>query len=115
MTVATLIVVGFSVIVQADPYLQLLLWTNGVGIIGIVALQCLCGVAIVRFFSNDRRGYSAQRVLVAPALASLGLIAAILLMVSNFEVLTGVGSSFNAVLLSPLMLAFVFGALRPAV
>jgi amino acid transporter len=61
-----LVVVTAFVVAGADPYLQLLLWTNGSGIVGIVFCMLLCALAVAGFFAKDRRGHSVFRVVAAP-------------------------------------------------
>ena len=105
----SIVIVGMFALAHADPYLHLLLWTNGVGIIGIVFCQFLCAVAVVGFFRRDRRDHSLGRVIVAPALGAVGLAAGLYLMVTNFELLTGVVGSANWALVSPLLVLLVVG------
>ncbi|GAA3482835.1 APC family permease [Streptomyces yanii] len=110
MTAVSVVVVVFAALVHADPYMQLLLWTNGVGIIGIVALQVLCALAVIRFFWKDDRGHHFARVKAAPALAAVGLTAGLYLMLTNFELLTGRTGWINGALLSPVVLLGLGGA-----
>lgn len=96
-----------TLVLGGDPYLQLLLWTNGVGIVGIVFLQALCMLAVIRFFWRDRRGHSPFRVFVAPALGGLGLAVGLWLMLTNFDLLTAMSGWINLALVGPL---FALGA-----
>ena len=111
-TLASLALVVLTLVLQGDPYLELLLWTNGAGIIGVVALQAVCMVSIVRFFLRDRRGHGTLRVVVAPLLGLVGLVAGLYLMLSNLDLLTGRTDWVNGALLVPLPVVAVLGALR---
>jgi amino acid transporter len=109
-----LAVIGVGIAADADPYLVILLWTNGPGILGIVALQALAAVAAVAFFRRDRHGYSAARVVVAPAVAAAALTVVVVLVVTNFSLLTDASWTVNAVLLLPVPLVFAWGAWQAA-
>lgn len=110
-TIASLVLIVVTVVLNGDPYLQLLLWTNGVGIIGIVALQLLCMISVIRFFSRDRRGHGVFRVVIAPLLGVLGLAAGLVLMLTNLDLLTGRTDWVNWALMTPLVLVAGFGAI----
>ncbi|MGW9167329.1 APC family permease [Agromyces sp. NPDC055657] len=112
-TIASVVLIAITLGLRGDPYLHLLLWTNGVGIIGIVALQLLCMVSVVRFFSRDRRGHGVFRVVVAPVLGVVGLAAGLYLMLTNLDLLTGRTDWINWVLMATLVVAAAIGALRP--
>ena len=109
VTIGAAVLVLLTVVLGGDPYLHLLLWTNGVGIIGIVLLQVLCMVAVISFFSRDRRGHGVFRVIMAPALGAIGLAAGLWLMITNFDLLTGMAGWANAWLLGPLLLLGIGG------
>lgn len=103
---ATAVVLLFAA-VGADPYLQLLLWVNSPGIIGIVVLQAMAAGAVLAFFWKDRRGHSVWRVVVAP-IAAVGLLAmAAYLIATQMELLTAAGPVTNGILvaLTPICLA----------
>ncbi len=62
---AAIVIAGFA-LAGADPYLQLLLWVNSPGVVGIVVLQAMAAAAVLAFFWRDRRGHSVWRVRIAP-------------------------------------------------
>jgi len=82
------VVTGFALAGQ-DPYLQLGTSLYGLGVLGIVLLQCIGSVAVVGFFRRDSRGESKWGTLVAPGLAAVGLACGLVLMVDNYSLLTG--------------------------
>lgn len=110
MTVVSVVLVVLATLVHADPYMQLLLWANGVGVTGIVALQVLCALAVIRFLWKDNCGHHFARVKAAPALAAVGLTVGLYLMLTDFELLTGRTGCINAALLSPVVLLGLGGA-----
>ncbi|WP_439677922.1 APC family permease [Embleya sp. MST-111070] len=85
---AALVVIIFAV-AKLDPLTQLLIWVNTPGIFGILLLQALVGVSVVRFFRKDRRGHTAWRVVVAPVVGSALMLMAIVLVAKNITLLTG--------------------------
>ncbi|MFB6610444.1 APC family permease [Agromyces sp. NPDC056379] len=110
-TIASLVLIVVTLVFNGDPYLQLLLWTNGVGIVGIVALQALCMVSVIAFFRRDRRGHGVFRVVIAPALGVLGLVVGLVLMLTNLDLLTGRTDWVNWALMAPLVLVAVGGVI----
>lgn len=104
-----LVVVAVFALLGADPYTQLLLWTNGPGILGVMALQALTSVAVIGFFRRDRHGHSPLVTLVAPALGALGLTVAVVLVVANFDLLTAAGPGINLALMLSLPVVFAVG------
>ena len=103
------VVVVIAILVQADPFLGLALWTYATGVQGLVFAQAFTAIAVVWYFARDRRGFSVWRVIVAPALGALGLIAGYILIVTNFEVVTGLEGPINQLLLLPTPVLFIGG------
>lgn len=115
VSAGSLVLVVVTAVLKGDPYLTLLLWTNGVGIIGIVTLQALCMLAVIRFFARDRRGHSPVRVIVAPGLAFVGLVTGLVLMLFNLDLLTGRTGWFNVALIGPVVVVAVAAGVRAVV
>lgn len=112
LTVLTYAVVIIAMLGHLDPYLQLGTWLYASGVIGVVAAQAICALAVVMFFLRDRRGFSISRVLVAPLLGCLGLSAALYLMVTNFSYLSGYTEFLpNAIMIGAMPTCFVIGAI----
>ncbi|MFB9766395.1 APC family permease, partial [Nocardioides kongjuensis] len=112
LTAITYVVVIAAMIAGLDPYLELGTWLYASGVIGVVAAQAVCALAVVAYFLRDRRGHSALRVLVAPALGLVGLAVALYLMISNFSYLSGYTDTLpNALMIGAAPLCFVIGAL----
>jgi amino acid transporter len=113
------ILCGLGVVVAAiaavDPYLGLALWTYATGVQGLVFGQCAAAVAVVCFFLRDRRGHSVWRVIIAPALGTLGLATGFTMIVMNFEITTGMEGAVNWILLLPTPVLFAGGFVYAAV
>ena len=98
-----------AILVNADPFLGLALWTYATGVQGLVFAQAVTAVAVVWYFVRDRRGHSVWRVTIAPILGALGLIVGFILIVTNFEVVTGLTGPINQILLLPTPILFIGG------
>lgn len=107
---AAAVVTVFAVL-RLDPITQLLIWVNSPGVFGVVLLQVMVAVSVIVFFWRDRRGHSVLRVVVAPALAGLLLLAALGLMIRNVTLLTGASTTVNAVIVSITPLTALVGYL----
>ncbi|UXT61335.1 APC family permease (plasmid) [Agrobacterium fabrum] len=77
------------VLAGSDPYAVIYAWTIAFAGIGILAVQILVSISIVSFFRRDRRGFSAARIVVAPTVAGIALLAAFLQVSLNLSLLTG--------------------------
>lgn len=87
---------GFTIM---DPsteaaLLKLGTWTPLLGVLGILAVQGLCSVAIIRFFLTEARdGFHPVKTLIAPILGALAMAGACYLLIANRGVLSGAGDS----------------------
>ena len=111
-TALGLTVIAVGAATSSDPYLVVLLWANGPGVVGIMILQALTAVAVVGFFRGSLRGHSPLAVIVAPLAAAITLSALTFLVVKNIDLTTGADTATNVLLLLPLPLAFAFGTAR---
>ncbi|SJN13231.1 amino acid permease-associated region [Leucobacter sp. 7(1)] len=109
LSVFSAIGVLIAILVGADPFLGLALWTYATGVQGLVFAQALAAIAVVWYFLRDRRGHSIFRVVIAPILGAIGLVVGFTLIVTNFEVVTGLEGPINQVLLLPTPILFIGG------
>lgn len=98
-----------AILLRADPFLGLALWTYATGVQGLVFAQAITAIAVVWYFVKDRRGYSVWRVTVAPVIGAVGLIVGYVLIATNFDVVTGLEGPINQVLLLPTPILFIGG------
>jgi amino acid transporter len=64
------------------------------GVLGILFVQGVCSVAVVRFFLTDARdGFHAWKTLVAPILGTLAMAGACYLLIANRADLSGAGDT----------------------
>lgn len=106
--VAGVIVVAFA-LAGADPYTHTFIWLNAIGIPGIIGLQALCSAAVVAFFRRDPHGHGVFTRLIAPAVATVALTGTLILIVINYDLLTGAGAATNAALILVLPVTFIVG------
>ncbi len=93
-----------------DPVVEIYTWLSGAATLGLIVLMALTSLAVLVFFARrGRLGFSAWRTRIAPALALLGLLTALVLVLMNFEFLIG-SAWLAAVFVCVLVLAIVGGA-----
>jgi amino acid transporter len=87
---------GFTIMDSSTEaaLLKLGTWTPLLGVLGILAVQGLCSVAIIRFFLTEARdGFHWFKTLIAPILGALAMAGACYLLISNRAVLSGAGDA----------------------
>ncbi|MFF8908778.1 APC family permease [Streptomyces olivaceoviridis] len=70
-----------------DPYANMSTSMVGLGTLGVIVLQAMTSVAVLAYFRRRPRHW--WNTALAPALGSVGLVVACVLVVRNFGVLTG--------------------------
>jgi amino acid transporter len=73
-----------------DPTVRLFFWLGTTGAFGVLCLLAASSIAVIRFFGRYPLGENAWRRLVAPALATLALLAMVWAGVANYATLLGV-------------------------
>ena len=83
------IILGAFAIAGQDPFAVVFSYMSALAVLGILGVQVLVSVAIIMFFRKNGFGFGLWRTAVAPALALIGLIGALVLVTSNLELLAG--------------------------
>lgn len=113
----TFAVVSVSLLVMAlvrlDPVTEIYTWFSGAATIGVIALMALTALAILVHFRRSDRPVTLWQGTVAPALALIGLVVILGLVINNFELL--IGSSSLAVVFGILMICSFVGGMAWAV
>ncbi len=116
MTVSALVGLYMLAFVLSDPstlaaLLKLGTWTPLLGVLGILAVQGLCCVAIVRFFLTEARdGFHVVKTLLAPVIGFLAMAGACYLLIDNRAGLSGAGDALYIKLVPYVVLAiFIAG------
>lgn len=91
--------------------LKLGTWTPLMGVLGILAVQGLCSIAIIRYFrAVEPEGFHPVKTLIAPAIGFLAMAGACYLLIANRAGLSGAGSALYVKLIPWVVLAvFVIG------
>ncbi|MEP7089969.1 MAG: APC family permease [Nocardioidaceae bacterium] len=108
---ATLLLVVF-VVVGLDPLVGVFGSMAGVATVGMVLLMTLTSVAALVFFARRPELSDSRRLAtrIIPAVAVVGLLASLWLVISNFDLVTGSGPGVGAVLALIPVVAFAAGA-----
>ncbi|WP_408898481.1 APC family permease [Nocardioides sp. R1-1] len=114
------LIVGVLALAGVDPLVGVFGSMAGVATVGMVILMLTTSLAVLAFFARHpglRRGRTWQ-TRVAPALASVGLVASGWLVLSNFTLVTGGSAALSAVLatipVAGLVLGYLAGGRRPS-
>ena len=108
--IAFLLVIPFAAAGQ-DPVLTLFSWFSGTGVLAMMLLYLLTSVSVIVFFRKDKSDTRLWNTVIAPTLGSIGLAAAITLILANFSTLID-GDLWLATVLAltvPLVLALSIG------
>lgn len=100
---AAIVIAGF--LSGMAPMVGLGTITAGLGVVGIMALQCLASLAVIGYFRRHGGG-SPWSTVVAPLLAFLAMGFGLTLAISRFDLLSGASNGFVNSL--PVLIAMVF-------
>ncbi|MCJ8507124.1 APC family permease [Rhizobium lemnae] len=87
ISAATVIVV-FAIAGQ-DPFTVVFPYMSALTVIGILTVQAVVCIAVILYFRKNSHGHGLWQTLIAPALAFVGLVGALGLVISNLELLAG--------------------------
>ncbi|WP_370369981.1 APC family permease [Mycolicibacterium sp. CH28] len=117
-TITAAIIVAALAILGIDPLVGVFGSMAGIATVGMVVLMLTTSIAVLVFFLRERdhtsgRSWSTR---VAPALAVLGLLASLWLVLSNFTLVTGGSAALSTVLAAIPFVGLVVGAVawRPS-
>ena len=88
-SVITGAVIAFFAILQLDPVLNLFYWFSGLAVVAIVLIEILVCIAVIVYFRNNKGPENIFQTVIAPVLATLGLIIGEYLLMSRFGLLAG--------------------------
>ncbi|KAA0081980.1 APC family permease [Mycolicibacterium sp. P9-64] len=100
-----------AVVFKLDPAAQFYTWFAGATTVGVVLLMIATSVAVLVFFGRDQRGHSVWRVRIAPVLGLVGLLGALVLILTNLKDLVGGSSVLAWVIVGVLVGALAVGVL----
>ncbi|HWU46176.1 MAG TPA: APC family permease [Humibacter sp.] len=114
-TVLAVIVVAIFALANGDPYLQLLLWVNSPGLIGIILLQVITCVAVVVFFVRRRGLPRAWYVIPCAAVAGVAQIVVLYVLCSSIDLLTSGGPIIDTIVLVAIPITFLVGVVLASI
>lgn len=92
-SLVTSVITGVVLVVFAvfnlDPVLNLFYWFSGLAVIAIVLIEILVSVAIIAYFRRYRGAENIFQTVIAPVLATIGLLLGEYLLMSRFGLLAG--------------------------
>ena len=91
-SVAAALVIILFVVQSLDPILNLFFWMSAVTAIAIMVVEILVSVAVIRYFMLNP-GTHWFKAIVAPALSALALSVGLYLLMSRFNLLSGLAPS----------------------
>jgi len=94
----------------ADPYTVVFSFMSALAVIGILAVQALVSVAVIRFFRRTKTRHGIWTTTLAPALGLVGLVSALVLVIANLPLLTGSEGPVVAAFPYGMALVFLVGA-----
>ncbi|GAA1033597.1 APC family permease [Amycolatopsis albidoflavus] len=92
-SVLVLVAVLLCALFQVEPVLELFTWGSGLSAVGIVVLMAGTSAAVIGFFRSRRDSANSWQRLVAPAVATVLLVAIVILLIANFDLMLAVSPS----------------------
>ena len=92
-TSLALIVVVIFAVSHADPILKLFTWFSGMAAVGVILLMAATSASVFGFFRKRTAEENIWQRAIAPALATVVLLALVVLLVVNFDSLLGTDPS----------------------
>ncbi|MGA9746088.1 MAG: APC family permease [Nocardioides sp.] len=89
VSVVTGAVIVVFALTDKDPVLNMFFWFSGLAVVAIVLVEVLVCAAVVVFFRRNPEGATVWKSLVAPILATVGLVLGEYLLMSRFGLLSG--------------------------
>lgn len=83
-----LVITAFAVF-RLDPVLNMFYWFSGLAVVAIVLIEILVCVAVIAFFRRNAGPENVFQTVIAPVLATIGLVLGEYLLMSRFGLLAG--------------------------
>ena len=97
LSLLSLAIVLAFMLTGADPMSNLYMWMVALGTLAILVLQAMGAIAVIAYFKKKHVGFFWQGF-VAPVLGGAGLIAVVILALTNFNALSGSQSEIVSLL-----------------
>ncbi|HAM27992.1 MAG TPA: amino acid permease [Microbacteriaceae bacterium] len=83
------LVIAIFAVFQLDPVLNLFFWFSGLAVVAIVLIEILVCVAVIAYFRGNKGTENVFQSIIAPVLATIGLVLGEYLLMSRFGLLAG--------------------------
>ena len=93
VSVLALALVGISIYYALDPILNLFFWFGAVAVIAIVLTEILVSISVIAYFRRTKEDTRVWHTLIAPVLSIIGLVVGEYMLMSNFNLFSGTGST----------------------
>lgn len=114
VSIVAAVAVVAAVVTGLDPVTDVFTLAGAASSLGVVILMTLVSVAMLFFFRTVDTGKGLWHTVIAPAISTLGLGAILILVITNFSLLTGTEAQAYGVM-GFVLLSFVVGAIGAAV
>lgn len=108
-SVTACVLTVIAAVLGLEPLTQVFATLGGIATIGMITLMSVTSIAALRFFSGDPSCTKTWQHRVAPALAVIGLLGSLVLILVNFQLVTGFGLTVAVILAVIPFLAFAVG------
>ncbi|MGY1813370.1 APC family permease [Blastococcus sp. SYSU D00820] len=88
-SVISLVVILVFALADLDPVLNLFNWFSGLAVVAILLVEALVSVAVIVYFRRAGTDKRIWHTLIAPALATIGIVLGLYLLISRFGLLAG--------------------------
>ncbi len=92
-SIITSVITGVVIVIfaafQLDPVLNLFYWFSGLSVVAINLIEILVCLAVIVYFAKNKGGENTFQTILAPVLATIGLILGEYLLMSRFGLLAG--------------------------
>ncbi|GAS86977.1 APC family permease [Mycolicibacterium brisbanense] len=112
-TVTAAVIVGILAVLGVDPLVGVFGSMAGVATVGMVLLMLTTSVAVLVYFARHRSDAAGRtwQTRIAPALACVGLLGSLWLVLTNFTLVTGGSATLSAILAAIPFVGLVGGAM----
>lgn len=114
VSIVAAVAIVAAVVTGLDPVTEVFTLAGAASSLGVVILMTLVSVAMLFFFRTVDTGKGLWQTVIAPAISTLGLGAILILVVTNFSLLTGTETQAYGVM-GFVLLSFVVGAVGAVV
>ena len=96
VSVLGVIIVVIAIILGWDPILNLFFWFGAVAVIAIVLTEILVSLAVIVYFNRTKEDTRLWHTKIAPILAIIGLVLGEYMLMSHFNLFSGLSSTPDA-------------------